>query len=241
MAATLNNGGTEVSIQYQTDFASLANAQSIEAALQTAILGSVAQQDTPAATSYAKFSESLYSVYFYHTVDTDEASALEQWKDQFKGIDAGCHFPSLPYASHKPNVDASASCTIENLQWRNDCGVTTQIIASWALLQASYGGSAGVLIGACSLGAEHGAESGVMPTPMRMTIELDQSISSYLASVQSTIASSSKLPRLSIHRLRGLSGEFSLACDFQALLSVEGASSVQSKGQGPKQRTRSKL
>lgn len=234
LAATLNKDDTEVSIQYQTDFASLANAQEIQAALQRAInfLGSTTRQNPPAAMSDAKLCDFLYDAYFYHTVGIDEDSALEQWKAQFKDFDAGYHFPYLPYTTYKPNVNASAPYTIESLQWRNDYEVTTQILASWALLQASYTGSADVLIGACSTGAEYGTARGAMPTPMQMNVYLNQSVSSYLDLVQSIIMTYSELPRLNIHRLRSLSGELALACDFQTVLSIERASS-QGKVQSP--------
>ncbi|KAI9835253.1 MAG: hypothetical protein M1819_002397 [Sarea resinae] len=233
LAATLNKRDTKVSIQYRTDFATLANAQAIQATLQTAIkfLGSTAQQDTPAAQAYAKFCGSLYEAYFYYTIGTDEASALERWQAQFKGIDASCHFPALPHVSPKPRIDASASCKIENLQWRGDYVVTTQILASWALLQATYGGTADVVLGACPLGLESGPTSGA-PMPVRINADLNQSVSSYLDSVQSTITTCSELPQLNVHRLRSLGGESALALDFQTVLGVERAP-AQGKGQSP--------
>ncbi|KAI9930841.1 Non-ribosomal peptide synthetase [Aspergillus wentii] len=226
LAATLNKDDTEVGIQYRTDFASLANAQEIRIALQSAIkfLGSIAQQDASGVTSCVKISDSLYDSYFHHTVGTDESSALEQWESHFKGIDAGCHFPSLPNASHRPSANASTSYTIENPQWQSDRNVTTQIFAAWALLQASYGGSADISIGTGSLGAEYGATSNAMPIPMRINVNLNQGVSSYIDSVQSTITTWSKLPQLAIHRLRSLNTDSALACDFQTVLSIERAS-----------------
>ncbi len=187
-------------------------------------LGSVEQHDTPAAASHAKFCDSLYDAYFYHTVGGDERSTLEQWKAQFRGIDAGCHFPPLPPTTLKPSSNTLASFKIDDLQWRNDFNVATQIIASWALLQACYGGSADVLIGACLSGDEYRGTGDAMPRPLRLRVDLNQRISSYLDSVQSTAASWLELPRLAMHRLRGLGDESSLACDFQTILDLEGPS-----------------
>ncbi|OQE26099.1 hypothetical protein PENFLA_c007G00417 [Penicillium flavigenum] len=223
LAATLNKGDTEVSIQYRTDFVSLANAQVIQATLQSAIeyLGSVWQQDTSAAVC----EDSLYNAYFYHMVGTDETSALQQWEAHFSGIDASCHFPSPPKSPHRPGLDASVSSTIENVQWRDDCNIATQILASWALLQSSYGYSGDAVIGASSLGTEYGVISSRIPVPMpmRIKVDLNQSVISYIDSVQSIIQSWSKLPQLAMHRLRGLSAESGLACGFQTVVRIESA------------------
>ncbi|RHZ67355.1 uncharacterized protein CDV56_109100 [Aspergillus thermomutatus] len=227
LAATLNKNDTEVSIQYRTDFASLPHAQEIQTALQKAIefLESVAQDTPAAAESDPRFCDSLYDAYFYHTVGTDEGSAITQWIALFDGMDAACHFPPpLPSATHRPCANASASYTIQDMQWRNDCDATTQLFASWALLQTSYGNSADILVGT------RGSTGGATPMPRRIHVALNQSVSSYLNSVQSIIATCSKLPPLSIHRLRALSAELALACDFQTVLEV-GGDSVQGDGQ----------
>jgi amino acid adenylation domain-containing protein len=229
LTATLNRADTDVSIQYRTDFMSFANAQEIRSALQSAIefLGSVGQQDGPPGTS--PHTGSLYDAYFSHAVGIDEASALEQWKAHFKDIDVGSHFPSLPNATHRPRLNASASCTIQNVQWRNDYDVTTQMFASWAILQACHGGSADALVGVSLMRAEYGTTISAIPTPMRIKVDLSQTVSSYLNSVRSTIAAWSNLPQISIHRLRDISMESALACDFQTVLSVQTTSA---KGNG---------
>ncbi|KAF3054868.1 Nonribosomal peptide synthetase 13 [Daldinia childiae] len=226
LAGTLDKGDTEVSFQYRTDFISPTNAWAIQVALENAInfLGSVSEQDTPAAASYAKFNESFYDAYFYHIAGTDEVYAVEQWKAQFQGLEPGCHFPVLPPTSLKPVANATASHVIENLEWRNDYDVSAQVLASWALLQASYGSSTDVLVGASSLGGEYGATSGRIPAPFRTKVDLNQSVSSYLDSVQSTVVTWTKLPLLAIHRLRELSDESALASDFQTVLSFSRAS-----------------
>ncbi|KAI8957437.1 acetyl-CoA synthetase-like protein [Daldinia sp. FL1419] len=226
LAGTLHGGDTEVSFQYRTDFVSLANARAIRVALENAInfLGSVTDQDTPAAESLAKFTGSLYDAYFYHAAGTDEAYAIEQWKAQYQGLEPGCHFPVLPPTSLKPVANTLASHEIQNIEWKDDYDVSAQILASWALLQASYGSSSDVLVGAASLGSEYDATSGRLPAPMRTKIDLNQSVSSYLDSVQSTAETWAKLPSLAIHRLRQLSDESALACDFQTVLSFSRAS-----------------
>ncbi|KID81564.1 non-ribosomal peptide synthetase [Metarhizium guizhouense ARSEF 977] len=228
LIATLNQDDTEVMIQYRTDFATLAYAQEIQAALHGVIgfLGSTMWQDPRAKMSGDRTAyDSLYDAYFYRTLGTDEASALDKWKSQFKAIDAG-HFPSLPCATYKANINALASYMIDNLQWRNDYDVTTQVLASWAILQACYTRSTDISVGICPPGTKHGTASGVMlePTPMQLRVDLKQHVVSYLDLVQSTITTYSELPRLPTQRLRGLSDELALAFDFQTVLSIDDAS-----------------
>ncbi|KAF7557585.1 hypothetical protein G7Z17_g620 [Cylindrodendrum hubeiense] len=234
LSAILKEGETDIKVQYRTDFVTLANVQEIQAALQSAIgfLSYVMQHDATTVNPYTEHSKSLYDDYFHHIVGTEETVALERWKVQFQGIDSDCHFPVLPYEYRMPNINASISCAIENLQWRMDCDEITQILASWALLQASYGGSADVVIGACLFGAEYRATNYAIPTPLRINADPSQSVLSYLDSVHSTIETWSKLPQLSIHRLRRLSEVSALACGFQTMLSV-GRASDQGKGEGP--------
>ncbi|KAI1110457.1 acetyl-CoA synthetase-like protein [Nemania sp. NC0429] len=235
LSATLDKDDTEVSIQYRTDILTSGNAHAIQAALQNAIefLSTVTQADAPAATAYASFANSLFDAYVHHTLGTDESSALAQWRAQFIGIDSTCHFPSLPSASHVPCPGASASCTIENLEWRADFDAGPQILASWALLQASYGDASNVVFGAGPLGTKYGpAGSSLMPTPMRLHVDLGQDITSFIGSVQSTFQTWSRLPRLPLGRLRSLGAESSLAFDFQTVLSIETGSNLR-KGQTP--------
>ncbi|RHZ69161.1 hypothetical protein CDV55_104842 [Aspergillus turcosus] len=144
LAATLNRNDTEVSIQYRTDFASLSHAQEIQSALQKAIgfLESV-MQDTPAAESDSQSYDSLYDAYFYHTVGIDERSAISQWIALFGGMDAPCHFPSLPSSTHQPCANALASSTILDIQWGNDRDTTTHLDTR------VMGSSANVIRGFC--------------------------------------------------------------------------------------------
>ena len=218
VSATLDKDDTRVSIQSRTDFATSAHAQAIQVVLQNAIefLSRSALQDGRAAKSNGP----LYDAYFLHAIGTVETVALEQWRDQFVGVDAGCHFPSLPITPHILSVDNTASCIIQHFRWREDCDATTQILASWALLQASYARSTDILIGLCPLDSGTDLAGAALPLPMRLKVNLEQNVSSYLDSVQSRTATFSKLPPLALHRLRGLSSESAIACDFQTVLTI---------------------
>ncbi|KAI9647878.1 hypothetical protein NHQ30_004266 [Ciborinia camelliae] len=221
LAGTLKNGETDVSIQYRTDFATSAHAQSIQSALEKAVhfLESTASQNAT-ATANNQFGSSLYEAYFYHMTGTNEASVVDNWRAQFKDIDAGCHFPFVSYGSHELDAKSTASYNVGNLEWTDDCNATTLILGSWGLLQASYGGSSDVVVGASVSGAKDTASSHAILMPMRLNLDLKQSVASYLNSVRSTAATFANLPSLPINRLRGLSGELALACNFQTVLSI---------------------
>jgi amino acid adenylation domain-containing protein len=217
LAATLNNDDTEVKIQYRTSYICSANVEEVRAYLEGAIefLCSITRRQ-----SEIKHCDSLYDAYVYHIIGTDEASALEEWKSRFTDLDAGSHFPALPYPAHKSHVAASVSYTIESLSWRDDYQTNTQVLASWALLQASYRGSSDALIGTGPLGSEYGTKTGAI-LPMQIPVALDQPVSSYLDVVQSTIKTYQALPKLSQYRLRDLGDDLALACDFQTILSID--------------------
>ncbi|KAL5360425.1 hypothetical protein BJX96DRAFT_175281 [Aspergillus floccosus] len=221
LAATINDADTEVSIQYRTDFVSLGNAQEIQDTLQSAIefLGST--QDCCGPSGPAALSGSLYDAYFNSTFGMDESSALERWNAHFKGVEAGVHFPPHPNASHKAKATSLTSYEIETLEWRRDYDMATQVFATWAILQVCHENSTDALLGVFCLPAAYGDIHTRGPMPMRINVALDQTLSSYLDSVKSAIRAWSKIPRLSIHKLRSLSTASALACDFQTVLSVQ--------------------
>ena len=235
LVATLNEDDTEVMIQYQTDFATLAHAQEIQAILHGDIdfLGSTAQQGPPAAdmSDIRRLYDTLYDAYFGHIFGLDEASALGQWRVRYKCMNAG-HFPLLPCATYKANANASASYMIDNFGWRDDYEVTIQILASWAILQACYTRFTDVLVGNCSPDAECVTAGGAMPvpTPMQLSVSFKQRVVSCLDPVQSTITAYSELPKLPEHKLRGISDELAFAYDFRT---VQGVGQTSVLGQIP--------
>ncbi|KAI3318464.1 acetyl-CoA synthetase-like protein [Xylariaceae sp. AK1471] len=224
LSATLNRVHTEVSIQYRTDFITSANAREIGHALENAIkfLSSTVERKPFAAISCTNSPGlSLYDAYFHHTFRTDEISALEQWKALFNGMDSACYLPAVVSGPSISGVKASASYTITNLTWRDDYDVTSQIFASWALLVASYGNTRDVIIGARLRNENVGVRKSAPPTPMRLVVDLDRTVSAHLSSVQSAMENHSRLPFLPFHRLRAIDNNSALACDFSAVLSFD--------------------
>jgi hypothetical protein len=116
--------------------------------------------------------DTLYDAHFRHTFGLDEVSALGQWRARYKCIDAG-HFHPVHYATYEANANTLASYMIDNFGWRDDYEVTTQILASWAILQAWYTRSTDVLVGIRPSGAECVTASGAMliPTPIQLSVD----------------------------------------------------------------------
>lgn len=192
----------------------MSHARAVQSALEAAIefLQSTTLQDGTAC----------YDSYFSHMTGIEEETAVQHWHDQFKGIAAGCHFPSLPHGSHELDAKSTVSCTIENLKWTSAPDAGALILGSWGLLQASYGASADVVVGATvQLGVDSDTSRGhATLMPLRLNLNLTQSVSSYLASVRETVATVNNLPSLPLSRLHALGGDSALACSFQTALSV---------------------
>ncbi|KAK3312663.1 hypothetical protein B0H66DRAFT_595203 [Apodospora peruviana] len=199
LEATLDKEDTEVALHYRRDFVSPANAGLIQQTLLGVItyLASKTHGDT-----------SLYDSYFLHSTGVHEPEAVERWKSQFKDLDAGCTFPKLPFSSEKVIANSTASHGMEDVPWRQDRDVITQVLAAWAVLQGSYGSSSDVLIG----------WSG---RPLRTKMDLSQTVHQFLDYVQSAITTTESLPELGgLHGLRALGGDTALACNFQTVWAV---------------------
>jgi amino acid adenylation domain-containing protein/non-ribosomal peptide synthase protein (TIGR01720 family) len=214
LAATLDKDSPQVNLQYREDVFSAANAKLIQRVLLSAIeyLG-CAVQDLATENSV------LCDNFFNFSAGVDEAQAIDQWRRQMRDLDAGCSFPILPYSSDKVQVDATKSHQMDNLVWRNDHSIAAQVLASWAILQASYGASTDVLVG-------WQETTDAMPKPLRIKMDLGRTVSQFLEHAQSEIDTTGTLPELSANRLRYLGGDTALACDFQTVWSIKDASAT---------------
>jgi non-ribosomal peptide synthase protein (TIGR01720 family) len=216
LAATLDKGSPQVSLQYRKDVFSAANAKAMQLILLSAIeYLSAAVQDHITKDSL------LCDAFFDHDTGVGEAQAIDQWRTQMKDLDAGCSFPILPYSSDKIHVSATSSHRIERIKWRNDYSITTHVLASWAILQASYGSSTDVLMG-------WQEPIDTMPKPLRTKMDLGRTVTQFLEQVQSRVARTSTLPELGADRLRRLGGDIALAYDFQTVWSIEQAGATDS-------------
>lgn len=199
---------------------SLENAREAQDVLQSAIEFFGSKQGRYGQFGAAALSGSLYDAYFNSTFGIDERSALEEWNAHLNGIEASANFPSDPKPSHKASATSSTSYEFNDLEWRHDFDMATQVLASWAILQVCHTNSTDALLGVSSLPAAYGDMHTRGPRPMRIKVALDQTLSWYLDSVQSSLKTWSKIPQLSMHRLRNLSMASTLACNFQTVLSV---------------------
>ncbi|EPS29593.1 hypothetical protein PDE_04543 [Penicillium oxalicum 114-2] len=223
LAAAVKNDDTEVAIQYRTDFMSSENARGMLDILRSAIkfLGSTLNAHGLSGTAVS--SDSLYSAFFKSTFGTDEASVLAVWNAHFEGIEADAHFPSSPNASHKVQANSSTSYEIQQLEWRSGHKSSTQVLASWAVLQACHGNSSDALFGISTASTDREFVQMGEPAPMRIKVDLSQTLSSYLDSVQSTEERWLEMPPLSPLVLGRLNTASRIACDFQTVLTIREA------------------
>lgn len=222
MVATLGDDTTDITVQGRTDFASLTHAHEVRVVLQGAVeFLSFALGQHPPLVDLAGCS--VYEAYFKATFGTDEGSAVDKWRRMSTGFDPG-QYPPLPYATYVPKPSASARHTIEDLSLddvRYDAA--TQILASWAVLQACYDRSPDITIGLCLHGPGRGGEDAALsrPLPLLLAANLNRRVDTYLDTVQSTVVALSEAPKLPLQRLCRLNSELTLACDFQTVWSIE--------------------
>jgi amino acid adenylation domain-containing protein/non-ribosomal peptide synthase protein (TIGR01720 family) len=208
LAATLDKENPQVNLQYRRDIFSAANATVMQRILLSAIeYLSASVHDLAGGDSF------LCDEFFSHSAGIDETHAIDQWRTQMKDLNAGCCFPILPYSSDKVHVNATSSHRMDSIVWRKDHSISTQALASWAILQASYGASTDALVG-------WQETTDAMPKPLRTKMDLGRTVSQFLEQVQSNIAKMETLPELSANRLRRLGGDTALACDFQTVWSI---------------------
>ncbi|KAF4452929.1 nonribosomal peptide synthase [Fusarium austroafricanum] len=219
LAATVNEDDTEVTVQYRTDFTSNTLARQVHRVVCETIVflcSSLRQTSSPAT-------EPLYDAFFLHLFYAYEDSVLNVWESTFHAVDI-CQFPSLPFTARHAKADASACYSIKDIEWRECHSLATQVIGCWAILQACYTRSQDIVLGLCPSDRDPTSADGFVcaPTPMRLTVDLNQDAVAYLDLVQSTIASHSDLPRLPLHRLVSISDELYFAYDFQTVLRFNG-------------------
>lgn len=223
VAVVLHNEDTEVGLQYRTDFMSCAYANSMNLVFQNAIqfMCSISQPRPEDSIFQSQLDDSLYNTYYLHNHGTSESFAVESWQSQFEDLDPKCNFPILPTEIVELNIDSSISHVIENPGWRGDHTSATQVLAAWAVLQASYTHSTDVCIGEYPSSESRHEIHSALPKPMRIKIDSGHAVEQLLTIVQSTVKLYEDLPELHPENIRRLGANPSLACDFQTVLFIE--------------------
>ncbi|POR38790.1 Nonribosomal peptide synthetase [Tolypocladium paradoxum] len=169
------------------------------------------------------------AVFVKYIMDRDEATTRAFWQAQFANT-KGSHFPS-PKAAYHPRHDNQMSLTVSGLDWgRGDFTAATTIRAAWSVVMAHSAGADEALFGvtvtgrqAPVAGIEHVAGPAIATVPVRVNVDWDASITRLLDAVQSQASEMIPFEQTGLQRIRRVSEEAALGCNFQTLLVVHPA------------------
>lgn len=157
--------------------------------------------------------EPLFGGFFKHLVGADEASTMTFWRTQFTGIQ-GAHFPSLTAATSHPQPDGEVQLSVRGLQWADgDCTAATMVRAAWSIVAARSIGSNEALFGAT-------VKDGQAVVPIRVVLDWEGSTNKLLQQLQLQATEMAPFEQTGLRRIRRVSDEAALGCDFQTLLHV---------------------
>lgn len=167
-----------------------------------------------------------------HIINQDPATANAFWKAQFLNIQASAtsHCPSTT-SEYNPRPDCQISVDIHDLVWcRGNFTAATLIRAAWSLAMAQSKGSNEALFGVTVTGRhapvaniERIAGPTIATVPVRVTLDWDSSVNNLLDTVQRQAIDMIPFEQTGLHRIRRISDEAEIACNFQTLLVIQPA------------------
>ncbi|TVY92834.1 Nonribosomal peptide synthetase [Lachnellula willkommii] len=166
-----------------------------------------------------------------HIIDRDPATANAFWKAQFLNIQASTsHFTSTT-SEYNPRPDCHISVNVHDLVWcRGNFTAATFIRAAWSLAMAQSKGSNEALFGVTVTGRhapvaniERIAGPTIATVPVRVTLDWDSSVNHLLDAIQRQAIDMIPFEQTGLHRIRRISDEAEIACNFQTLLVIQPA------------------
>ncbi|KAH8672362.1 non-ribosomal peptide synthetase [Ilyonectria robusta] len=156
---------------------------------------------------------SLFDGFFASIVGIDEASTANFWEKMFSKIQ-GCHFPSPKSNIHHPRPDDEITLSRRGLNWSaSEFEPSTIIKASWAIVAARMLSSNEAVFGATVSDQQ-------TVVPLCVPLDWDSSVKKLLQSVDNQNAEMAPFIHTGLQRIRLISNEAALACDFQTLLHI---------------------
>jgi amino acid adenylation domain-containing protein len=189
--------------------------------LETAYVGVSRLESPPPFQNFVKFMQ-----------DTNKDAVSNFWTSQFEHLEAQI-FPSIS-SSAQPSPDSGIAYQIRDLSWpRTDTTAATMVRAALAILIATYTDSSEAIFGVTVNGRHvpvHGIENMIAPTiatvPLRVKTSRDSSISQLLHQLQAQMLDMTSFEHTGLQEIRKISPAARHACDFQTLLLVHSAQTV---------------
>ncbi|KAJ6114384.1 hypothetical protein N7486_000162 [Penicillium sp. IBT 16267x] len=152
--------------------------------------------------------------------DTDEAAMEEFWRRELKNA-VGPQFPRLPSRDFVPNSDGNVE---HSVSVQTGAGypftLATLIRGAWALVSSQYSGSDDIVFGETLTGRDislPGVEGIVGPliatVPVRIRVNRQTTIESFLQAVQSGVLTRSPYQHMGMQNIRKVSHDAQHACE----------------------------
>ncbi|PNY24312.1 LOW QUALITY PROTEIN: Nonribosomal peptide synthetase [Tolypocladium capitatum] len=220
LSANINGQDMDIVVEFREPYVSRQVAQEASAVLAKAITYLLATDTGPwsehvAATAQTTGfgSESLFGGFFKLVVGAEETATMNFWRTQFAGTH-GAHFPSPATATHQPRADGKVQLSVRGLHWADgDCTPATMVRAAWSVVAARTVGSNEALFGAT-------VRDGQAVVPIRTVLDWEGSTNKLLREIRLQATEMAPFEQTGLRRIRRVSDEAALGCDFQTLLHV---------------------
>ena len=180
------------------------------------------QQEIAESVPFTRF------ISYLGDVGSDSVASENFWKAQLGG---GCpvSFPQLPYPSYQPRPDQVHHHSMDIAQVaKSDITTSTMLQAAWSLVISRYTDSDDILFGAtlsgrnaAIKGIEHITGPTITTVPVRVRLDRDQSIATYLQSIQDQATAMIPFEHTGLQNIRRIQGIAQEALDFKHLFAVQ--------------------
>jgi hypothetical protein len=176
-----------------------------------------------------------FQEFIKYAIQCNQTEAEEFWRSQFRDFDAQ-KFPGLPSKTYRPRCNEHFETEIEDVGLEGDYTIATRIRLAWAILLSTVTNSADAFFGTAVSGRQTdvpGIEDMTGPTiatvPLRVAVDRSKTVKELLQQVQLQAAEMMQFEQTGIQRIRRLSEECNLGCEFQSLMVIQPESSHDAK------------
>lgn len=169
-----------------------------------------------------------FASFISHMTARDKDEEVQFWQDQFQDLEAPT-WPALPHEEYHPKPDSTYTHIVNDLKWRTD-GYTnsTLIRAAFSLVAMKYTDASDFVFGtivsgrkAALPGIEQIAGPTISTVPVRVKVEAEQTLGSFLSALQQHEVDSIRFEQTGISQICKVSDEAWQACRFQSAMVIQ--------------------
>ncbi|KAK4219674.1 acetyl-CoA synthetase-like protein [Rhypophila decipiens] len=176
-----------------------------------------------------------FNLYIQHLLQIDHKAEAQYW-ESYLDESPPLAFPVLPSSTYTPNPTSSMIRTFQVPVNAVGSGVTsaTRIRAAWALVLARYSNQNDLVFGTTLSGRtmdvpqiEHIVGPTIATVPIRVRMDEEMTISSFLDRVQKEAAGMTEFEQTGLQNIRRISPQLRIACNFQTHLIIQSGEELQ--------------